>query len=434
MFSDNVGDYFEGVAAKYLTAVDAEPNTSNQHEVGGLVRAGLGKLLGVGSDDFLYKARQVYIASDDEAPLICDSHVTWYDARRAVSDRGPEYRLYYYDSSFTEQMREGDFFLVAKMKNTLLSKETSPSHGEAMPYRDGHVLMICTPPGSSVEFQLRVLFGLGQISNSLSPGTINAVDLLLPLRVLLEDLGVDLGTGLLDESSWLQTLLENFGGVTFPKTAAFSAFARNSFGSTLSALDDPDLALMSWMEREEGLFRVYEKHIVRERLRSGFGVDGEDVDGFIDFSLSVQNRRKSRVGHAFEGHLNFLFRLFELQFEQGRGKGKVTENKSSPDFLFPSFSAYHNPEFPVTKLLMLGAKTTCKDRWRQVLSEAQRIASKHLVTLEPAISEAQTDEMLSHNLQLVIPSAVHATYSSKQRANLLDINGFIHEVRRRQAL
>jgi len=132
--------------------------------------------------------------------------------------------------------------------------------------------------------------------------------------------------------------------------------------------------------------------------------------------------------------LNFLFRLFELQFEQGRGKGKVTENKSSPDFLFPSFSAYHNPEFPVTKLLMLGAKTTCKDRWRQVLSEAQRIASKHLVTLEPAISEAQTDEMLSHNLQLVIPSAVHATYSSKQRANLLDINGFIHEVRRRQAL
>ena len=42
---------------------------------------------------------------------------------------------------------------------------------------------------------------------------------------------------------------------------------------------------------------------------------------------------------------------------------------------------------------MLAAKTSCKDRWRQVLAEADRIRTKHLLTLEPAISKIQTAEM-----------------------------------------
>ena len=59
---------------------------------------------------------------------------------------------------------------------------------------------------------------------------------------------------------------------------------------------------------------------------------------------------------------------------------------------------------------MLGAKSTCKDRWRQVLSEAQRIPNKHLLTLEPGISENQTDEMQAKRLQLILPAQLHATY------------------------
>ncbi|WP_230371308.1 type II restriction endonuclease [Paludibacterium denitrificans] len=153
------------------------------------------------------------------------------------------------------------------------------------------------------------------------------------------------------------------------------------------------------------------------------------MDAFISYSLSVQNRRKSRVGHAFEGHLDTLFRLHGLQFQQGRGKGNVTENNTRPDFMFPSFSAYHDPAFPAGNLLMLGAKTTCKDRWRQVLSEANRIASKHLVTLEAAISEAQTDEMRSHQLQLVVPASIHATYTARQQTGLQDLEAFILQVK-----
>ena len=35
--------------------------------------------------------------------------------------------------------------------------------------------------------------------------------------------------------------------------------------------------------------------------------DGVNVDGFIGFSLSVQNRRKSRAGYSLENHLAQIF-------------------------------------------------------------------------------------------------------------------------------
>jgi hypothetical protein len=81
---------------------------------------------------------------------------------------------------------------------------------------------------------------------------------------------------------------------------------------------------------------------------------------------------------------------------------------------------------------MLGVKSTCKDRWRQVLAEADKIPSKHLLTLEAAISSNQTDEMQAKDLQLVLPSALHHTYSPAQQKWLMDVSAFIDLVRERQ--
>lgn len=81
---------------------------------------------------------------------------------------------------------------------------------------------------------------------------------------------------------------------------------------------------------------------------------------------------------------------------------------------------------------MLGAKSTLKDRWRQVLSEAVRIEEKHLLTLEPGISENQTNEMQAKKLQLVVPQRLHATYRPAQRAWLMSLVDFVPLVRSRQ--
>lgn len=103
---------------------------------------------------------------------------------------------------------------------------------------------------------------------------------------------------------------------------------------------------------------------------------------------------KSSVGHALENHLEQVFRQHGISCS----RGKMTENKVKPDFIFPDISDYHNSAFPAVRLTMLGVKSTCKDRWRQVLSEAARIERKHLFTLEPGISENQTAEMAGHKL------------------------------------
>ncbi|WP_210211312.1 type II restriction endonuclease [Mesorhizobium sp. M2A.F.Ca.ET.043.05.1.1] len=113
------------------------------------------------------------------------------------------------------------------------------------------------------------------------------------------------------------------------------------------------------------------------------------MDGFLAFSLSVQNRRKSRAGQSLEHHLEALFQARSIRFS----RGAETENRNRPDFLFPGHAEYTDSGFSPDLLTMLESKSTLKDRWRQVLPEAARIPSKHLLTLEPAISENQTDQM-----------------------------------------
>jgi hypothetical protein len=198
-----------------------------------------------------------------------------------------------------------------------------------------------------------------------------------------------------------------------------------------SRVRDPDRALLIWLEREEQLFRRLERRVVAERLTTGFVADNAvDVDGFLSFSLSVQNRRKSRAGASLENHLEVVFRAFGLTFE----RGAETENRNRPDFLFPGSASYKDHAFPAERLLMLGSKTSCKDRWRQVLSEANRIPAKHLLTLEPGISQTQTDEMVAKALQLVLPAALHKTFKPVQQAQLMSLGSFVDVALERQSL
>ncbi|MGR6730269.1 type II restriction endonuclease, partial [Aeromonas veronii] len=61
-----------------------------------------------------------------------------------------------------------------------------------------------------------------------------------------------------------------------------------------------------------------------------------------------------------------------------------------------------------------------------------RITHKHLLTLEPGISEAQTDAMKNRNLQLVVPQSIHTTYKADQQKWLMNVANFIGLVEERQ--
>jgi hypothetical protein len=396
-----LSEYFSGVVAKRLSAVEADPKISNQHEFNGVKP--LRSLLGDNRMDQM-PSRFMYFGDDEEKTVRADGYLTWYDSRIDQLHRSAEYRLYFPTTSVTEMMQEGDLLLVAKKA-------------------DDSILVITVQAGSTVENQLLWLFGIAEVERRFVKREYEEaqedIALNFASKVILEELGIEIEE---EDGNLLDILLDRFGA-RFPKTAEFSAFARLSVG--VSSLDGADAVLMSWMEKEEALFRILERHLVVERLRQGFG---EDVDAFIDFSLSVQNRRKSRVGHALENHLEQVFREHAITCS----RGKMTENRAKPDFVFPGISHYHDPDFPAVRLTMLGVKSTCKDRWRQVLSEAKRIEKKHLFTLEPGISENQTAEMAENRLTLVLPKSLHDSYKPAQQNGLMQLGEFILLARERQ--
>jgi len=411
MNNDDLSRYFDSVAVKRLSAVEVDPHTSNQHEFNG--SEALKRVLGTGSGERqLLPARFIRITDsddDNDGPIFRDTELSWYDARRNHKTRS-EYRLYHPAGLLAGNAREGDLLFLVRCTG-------------------GELLMIVAQDGSTGAQQLHWLFGQsmpGELQ-SFTGGGIEPGRILPPgVFMVLDELGVALQE---DEGDRLDALLEPIGD-TLPATKEFSAFARQTLPG-ISPEENPDAALLAWLDHEERLFRRFERRGIENRLNEGFEVDGElDVDGFISYSLSIQNRRKSRVGQAFEHHIGAVFDAHNVQ----HARGVVTENRSKPDFLFPGIDEYKNTDFPATSLTMLGAKTTCKDRWRQVLTEAQRITDKHLITVEPSISEAQTAEMQHHRLQLVVPQPLHETYQPEQREWLIGLRDFLQILDRRSAV
>jgi hypothetical protein len=402
-----LSEYFVAVASKRLSAVETDKKRSNQHEYNGSqpMKAMFGPVTG---EKQKFDANFIWFGKENEA-LSSEGFVTWYDSRWDHPTRS-EPRLYFNSTVVSEMAQAGDMLFIAKRP-------------------DNTVMVIITAAGSTIESQISWLFGLGTQNTSftfqnISDGDDREID--FAVRFIFDELGIEIEE---PETEYLDFLLKRYDSI-FPTTVEFSLHARNTFRGKVNAVEEPDKTLMAWMDHEEKMFRRLERKIIEERIRSGFmSANGTDVDGFISFSLGVQNRRKSRAGLALENHL-----------EQVLGENRIlysrtarTEKKSKPDFLFPSHTAYHNSEFPPSLLTMLGVKTSCKDRWRQVLPEAAKIENKHLFTLEPGISENQTDEMQAHKLQLVLPASIHETYRDTQRTWLMNLADFISMVAERQS-
>lgn len=400
-------DCFAGAGVKRLTAVDAEPARSNQHEIN-TTRAMRDQFLGVTRQEFA--VTYVWLGRDQEG-FTSQGRATHYDTRENRPGRSPEWRLYYRGNPVTEAMQEGDALFLALTN-------------------DRQLYFIVAPGGSTSERQLSWLFGLEPEGRAFVSREVagNEPELDFAARFILDEIGIEFEE---PDAGRLDRIIAPFG-TEFPNTAELSGLARRTLPE-VRAGDDPDAALVAWLDHEEALFRRLERRIVAERLREGFagGNGTTDVDGFLRFSLSVQNRRKSRMGQSLEHHLEAIFRARRIEHV----RGAVTENGQRPDFLFPGVEAYRRaPATGHPGLTMLGAKSTCKDRWRQVLAEAAKIPKKHLLTLEPGISEQQTTQMANSDLQLVVPRPIQGSYTNCQRAWLWDLGEFIREVEARARL
>ena len=226
-------------------------------------------------------------------------------------------------------------------------------------------------------------------------------------------------------------LLQEFTGRfnSFPETRQMAQGARDCFNKAYNIADKtlkdkPDEILLSWVDTEYRLFKCMEEKVYADAVNRPFG----SIDAFVQMANEVLNRRKSRAGKSLEHHLADIFAINKLVFEEQA----VTEDNKKPDFLFPNGKCYHNLLFPADNLIVLGAKTTCKDRWRQVLTEADRVNIKFLFTLQQGISKNQLKEMHDSHLKLVVPHKYITSFPQEYQSELFDLAGFIQMVRKKQ--
>ncbi len=212
----------------------------------------------------------------------------------------------------------------------------------------------------------------------------------------------------------------------FPTTIELATNARNCYLKSFrispnKILKNPDIEILNWLDAEYQLFKTIENDRYYERIKTPFST----VEELVGCANTILNRRKSRAGKSLEHHLSAVFNYFNLRYQSQ----VITEENKRPDFIFPNYDCYHDAQYPSEKLVFLASKTTCKDRWRQILNEADRIRIKYLFTLQQGISSNQLAEMYKYDVRLVVPKPYLKSFPEDSKSKILTLDNFIGHVK-----
>ncbi len=425
---------FQGFAWKRLTPHEIRPDVSNGHEFQGV--NGLAEL--IGREDRKNIPTDYHLLGDDDEGRISVREVirstaSWYDSRRNDPKRSAEWRLYYPAEVERIQGRcgEGDLMVIGLRKDETLS-------------------VMLVSQGSSAETALRNLLGLGRVPErgggniswiEASPedvgltGAETLEQLLLsfaefspagarpPLPQPSLDFSMDDAVARLAE-----VMLERWPHALGSSEEVVEQIRLHAGFGTPGLLDDPDLVLNRWLELGEAAYRTWEKEVFGSYLtpiRWDRNVSDLDLAGKVSQKwMAFRQSRVSRAGRVLELFLVSIFQEWRLKHDWA----PVLAGNRRPDFLFPSAREYADPAFPSEQLRLLGAKTSIKERWRQILAEGERVTRKHGITRDDGITKATFELMASENFTVVMPRPVLERYETvaPNQVTLLD---FLKEVR-----
>ena len=183
------------------------------------------------------------------------------------------------------------------------------------------------------------------------------------------------------------------------------------------AAGSADERFMKRHECEYNLFQAVEEHQLLPVIGPGFAF----VADFLALAQTTLQRRKSRAGRSLELQLALIFDEERVPYSPQT----ITEPGHQPDFIFPSIERYRAASSGDPSLAMLAVKSTLRDRWRQVLQEADKIPTKHLFTLDRGISVDQFRGIARSGIRLVVPSALVRSYPKAVRDGLLTLSSFV---------
>ena len=117
--------------------------------------------------------------------------------------------------------------------------------------------------------------------------------------------------------------------------------------------------------------------------------------------LSASQQRKSRAGYSYEHHIEAMLTGGGIPFE----KQVIIEAKKRPDFILPSLKFIDSGKPGAETGLILSAKTTLRERWKQVEREKGK-RNLFLTTVDENIASNAIEDMASFGVYLVIPESL----------------------------
>jgi hypothetical protein len=146
------------------------------------------------------------------------------------------------------------------------------------------------------------------------------------------------------------------------------------------------------------------------------------IDGLM---LSASQQRKSRAGYSYEHHIEAMLIGGGIPFQ----KQVIVEAKKRPDFILPSRRWVESGRPDASSGLILSAKTTLRERWKQVEREMKG-RRLFLTTVDENIAGNAIEDMASIGIHLVVPESLledeAAEYS--RHKNVLGFRDFCDSV------
>lgn len=161
-------------------------------------------------------------------------------------------------------------------------------------------------------------------------------------------------------------------------------------------------------------FRIFRRHELRRRatevvrvLAGHNDLASAVVRGFPALDaifLSASQQRKTRAGRSFEHHIAATLKAGRIRYQE-----QAVTGGRRPDFVLPDLQTLKLGETRhFSDAVVLAAKTTLRERWKQVSSEGFHCAV-FLATVDDRVPETSIREMEQLGIRLVVPESLKSS-------------------------
>lgn len=197
------------------------------------------------------------------------------------------------------------------------------------------------------------------------------------------------------------------------------------------AIAEPGDAIMKISREIE--YRIYRGHELRRRASELLSIlsGGSDlattvvrkypeIDAVL---LSASQQRKTRAGRSFEHHIAAALEAGNVLYQE-----QAVTGGRRPDFVMPDLLTLSSKTRSRSDALVLAAKTTLRERWKQVSSERLN-CDVYLATVDDRVAKTSIHEMASAGIQLVVPESLKESSEAhyKGESNVLTFREFFDE-------